>query len=232
MIPLIYVTIGRPLAVVDATGAPRRRCMRKSKAETAKTRQRIVDVAAQAFRSNGVAATGVAEIMAAAGLTHGGFYRHFGSKDQLLAEACSAGLDSMVRSYRRASESGRETFVKHLQGSLTPAYRDHREGGCPLVAMGSELARADDATRRGASRGFQDLVDEIAGWLPARPGREVRDEAIAVLTGMIGAVTMSRVVGDARLSARILRAGRDDLSRRFATSPRAPRTGVSGKRRA
>lgn len=65
--------------------------MRKSKTETAETRRRIVDLAAQTFRSNGIAATGVAEIMAAAGLTHGGFYRHFGSKDQLVAEACSVG---------------------------------------------------------------------------------------------------------------------------------------------
>lgn len=205
--------------------------MRKSKAETAKTRQRIVDVAAQTFRSNGIAATGVAEIMAAAGLTHGGFYRHFESKDQLLAEACSAGLDSMVQSYHDASEDGREAFVRNLQDSLTPAYRDDRAGGCPLVAMGSELARADDVTRRGASRGFEELVDAIAEWLPARSGREVRDEAIAVLTGMIGVVTMSRVVDDARLSARILRAGRDDLSRRFGTTTAGPRTGARRKRR-
>lgn len=204
--------------------------MRKSKTETAKTRRRIVDVAAQTFRSNGIAATGVSEIMSIAGLTHGGFYRHFESKDHLLAEACAAAMDSMVRSYRNASQGGREAFVRNLQASLTPAYRDARQGGCPLVAMGSELARADDATRRRASQGFDELVDEIAEWLPARSGRAVRDEAIAVLTGMIGAVTMSRVVDDARLSARILRAGRDDISRRFGTSAAAPRTGTTPKR--
>jgi TetR/AcrR family transcriptional regulator, transcriptional repressor for nem operon len=206
--------------------------MRKSKAETAKTRQRIVDVAAHEFRSNGVAATGVAQIMAAAGLTHGGFYRHFGSKDQLLAEACTSGLDSMVQSYRSAAQGGREAFVRNLQASLTPAYRDDRSGGCPLVAMGSELARADEVTRRGASRGFEELVEQIAEWLPARSGREVRDEAIAVLTGMIGAVTMSRVVDDARLSARILRAAKNDVSRRFGTTSSGPRTAVRRGRRA
>ena len=203
--------------------------MRKSKTETAETRRRIVDLAAQTFRSNGIAATGVAEIMAAAGLTHGGFYRHFGSKDQLVAEACSSGLDDMVRSYRSASEGGREGFVKHLQSCLTPAYRDDRSGGCPLVAMGSELVRADAATRRGASNGFQQLIDEIAQWLPAKSRREARDEAIAVLTGMIGVVTMSRVVDDARLSARILRVGKDELGRRFGTN--APRRRGSVRRR-
>ena len=205
--------------------------MRKSKAETAETRKRIVDLAAQAFRNHGIAATGVAEIMAAAGLTHGGFYRHFGSKDQLVAEACSASLDGMVQAYRSASEGGRDVFVKNLQSSLTPAYRDDRSGGCPLVAMGSELVRADQATRRGASRGFQELLEEIAQWLPAKSGREARDDAIAVLTGMIGAVTMSRVVDDARLSARILRVGKDELARRFGTDSPRRRGSVNRKQR-
>lgn len=206
--------------------------MRKSKVETARTRKRIVDLAAQTFRSNGIAATGVAEIMAAAGLTHGGFYRHFGSKDQLVAEACSSGLDDMVQSYRSASERGRDVFVKNLQSSLTTAYRDDRSGGCPLVAMGSELARADAATRRGASNGFEELIDEIAQWLPANSGREARDDAIAILTGMIGAVTMSRVVDDARLSARILRVGKDVIARRFETNSPKQQASVQHKRRA
>lgn len=205
--------------------------MRKSKTETAATRKRIVDLAAQAFRNNGIAATGVAEIMAAAGLTHGGFYRHFSSKDQLVAEACAAGLDDMIQSYRSASAGGRDVFVRNLQSALTPAYRDDRSGGCPLVAMGSELVRADPATRHGASNGFQELLDEIARWLPAKSGRQARDDAIAVLTGMIGAVTMSRVVDDARLSARILRVYRDELSRRFGTRPSRRRGGVNRKQR-
>jgi len=205
--------------------------MRKSKAETAETRKRIVDLAAQAFRSNGIAATGVAEIMAAAGLTHGGFYRHFDSKDQLVAEACSVGLGSMVDAYRGASKGGRNAFVRNLQASLSPAYRDDRSGGCPLVAMGSELARADAATRRGASNGFEELIDEIARWLPARSGREARDEAIAVLTGMIGAVTMSRVVDDPSLSARILRAGRNEIARRFGTHAARPRASINARGR-
>lgn len=205
--------------------------MRKSKAETAKTRKRIVDLAAQTFRSNGIAATGVAEIMAAAGLTHGGFYRHFGSKDQLVAEACSSGLDDMVQSYRSASDRGRDVFVKNLQASLTPAYRDDRSGGCPLVAMGSELARADAATRRGASTGFQELLEEIAKWLPANSGREARDDAIAILTGMIGAVTMSRVVDDVRLSARILRVGKDAIARRFETTSQPQRSSTDRRKR-
>lgn len=205
--------------------------MRKSKSETAETRKRIVEVAARTFRSNGIAATGVAEIMAAAGLTHGGFYRHFDSKDQLVAEACSAGLGSMVQAYRGASKGGRSAFVKNLQASLTTAYRDDRSGGCPLVAMGSELARADAATRRGASSGFEELIDEIARWLPAKSGREARDEAITILTGMIGAVTMSRVVDDTPLSARILRVGKSEIARRFGAEDPKPRARVNAKRR-
>jgi len=205
--------------------------MKKSKAETAATRKRIIDLAAQAFRNNGIAATGVAEIMTAAGLTHGGFYRHFSSKDELVAEACSAGLDDMIQSYRSASAGGRDAFVNNLHASLTPAYRDDRSSGCPLVAMGSELVRADPATRHGASTGFQALLDEITQWVPAKSGREARDDAIAILTAMIGAVTMSRVVDDARLSARILRVCRHDLARRFGKRPPRRRAGVNRRQR-
>src|ERR1700761_7631799 len=98
--------------------------MKKSKAETAKTRERIVQVAAQQFRRNGIQQTGVADIMAAAGLTQGGFYRHFESKDQLVAEACAASMDHIVRAAEAATEEGDDAFLTYLANVLSCRNRD------------------------------------------------------------------------------------------------------------
>jgi TetR/AcrR family transcriptional repressor of nem operon len=136
--------------------------VKKSKAETAQTRRRILEVAAQAFKSNGIHSTGVAEIMAAAGLTQGGFYRHFASKEQLVAEACADSMGALVESAEAASDAGDASFRKHLEEFLSTEYRDDCLGGCPLVAMGSELARADSATRRAVSQGFRELIEIMA----------------------------------------------------------------------
>ena len=132
--------------------------MRKSKAEAAETRKRIVAAAAAEFRKNGIVATGLADLMKAAGLTHGGFYKHFESKDQLVAEACA--------------EAGRELSEKvaanTAKGSAVSSYlstrhRDNPADGCPLAALGPELARCDEKTRAVATAGFERLVGILAG---------------------------------------------------------------------
>jgi TetR/AcrR family transcriptional repressor of nem operon len=186
--------------------------MKKSKAETAETRRRIVEVATQAFKCSGIQGTGVAEIMAAAGLSHGGFYRHFASKEQLVAEACAVGMDMLIESVGTAGPGGRESLLKHIEYSLSAEYRDDTLGGCPLVAMGSELVRTDAATRRVASQGFEGLVDVIAKWMPAESPATARDDAIFTLVAMMGAVTMSRIVDDPDTSDRILRVTKKRLA--------------------
>src|ERR1700753_1722105 len=98
--------------------------MKKSKAETAKTRQRIVEVASETIRTQGIDATGVAEVMAAAGLTHGGFYRHFESKDQLVAAAVALSRKDFVAGTLTATEQGADAVLQHLQQYVSPAYRD------------------------------------------------------------------------------------------------------------
>src|SRR5262245_24267016 len=143
--------------------APLRRCetMRKSRIEAAKTRERIVTAAAAEFRQHGIAGTGLADLMKAAGLTHGGFYRHFKSKDQLVAEACSAAVATMAE--RVASSTSRERGRKGLEAAvadyLPKEHRDNPRDGCPLAALGSEMARADTQTPAPATRGFLRLVD-------------------------------------------------------------------------
>lgn len=187
--------------------------MKKSKTETAQTRKRIVDVASQAFRGHGIEATGVAEIMSEVGLTHGGFYRHFESKEQLVFEAIAKSLDDLVVASEEASKQGAEAILKHFQNYVSPAYRDDVEHGCPLAANGSELVRADDATRRSATEAFQKIFGSLAPYIRRQKGEDGNDAAMSVLTNMIGALTMSRVVDDPELSARILRVTRDRIAK-------------------
>lgn len=200
--------------------------MRKSKAETAQTRKRIVEEAARAFRSNGIHATGVAEIMSALGLTHGGFYRHFQSKEQLVAEACTSSMDLLIEAAETAASAGDESFLKHLETLLSARYRDDYLGGCPLVAMGSEIARADMETRRAVSEGFRKLVDIIASRNKPTGSPSMRDDAIFTLFSMIGAVTMARVIDEPELSDRILKVAR----KRLASRPGKEKKGRSGRK--
>jgi len=181
--------------------------MRKSKQEAAATRQRIVKAAAATFRKNGIAGTGLSDLMAAAGLTHGGFYRHFDSKDQIVARACTAAVDSLVEqlaaaTFRKSPKQGLKTIVENY---LSAAHRDEPADGCPLAALGSEMARADEGTRAAATQAFLKLVGVIASQFgKARPDLARRRALVAAST-MIGALTMSRIVTDSELSAAILR---------------------------
>ncbi len=171
---------------------------KKSKTETAQTRKRIIDVAAKAFKSNGIEATGVAEIMSAAGLTHGGFYRHFESKEQLIAEACASSMELLVAAAEAASDGGDAAFLKHLKAFLSYL------SGCPLVTMGSELARADIETRRAASMGYLQIIDVMAKHSRANRAKLAKEDAIFTVSSMIGAVTMARIMDDPEVSDQIL----------------------------
>src|SRR5580704_14111974 len=128
--------------------------MRKSKEEAAQTRQRIVTAASKEFRKHGIVATGLNDLMSAAGLTHGGFYKHFESKDHLVAEACAEAVEMILEKLAAAaSEMGGAAAAY-----LSTGHRDHPATGCPLSAIGSELARSDKRTRAAATVGFLKLV--------------------------------------------------------------------------
>jgi TetR/AcrR family transcriptional repressor of nem operon len=178
--------------------------MKKSKAETAETHKRIVEVAAQAFKKKGIDATGVAEVMVAAGLTHGAFYRHFPSKEALVAEAATVSMDVFVDAAQSAAAKGPSSFLKYLRSYLTSEFRDEELGGCPVIQLGSELARVDTATREGISRGLKQLIEIAVKTGGADAGDSAEDDAIFTISAMIGAITMSRLVDDAKLSERVL----------------------------
>ena len=187
--------------------------MRKSKQEAALTRQRIIKAAAAAFRKNGIAGTGLSDLMASAGLTHGGFYRHFDSKDQVVAEAFTAAAESLAEELaasasRKSPQRGLKAIVEKY---LAAAHRDEPADGCPVAALGSEIARGDERTRAAATLALLKFVEIIASQFDkTRPDVARRRAWIAAAT-MIGALTISRIVTDSELSAAILRQAEKQL---------------------
>src|SRR6266481_2794116 len=202
-------------------------CMRKSKQEAAVTRQRIIRAAAAAFRKNGIAGTGLSDLMAAAGLTHGGFYRHFDSKDQIVAEACAAAGESAIATFfsNKSPQSGLKARVAKY---LSPAHRDDPSAGCPLAALGSEIARCDEKTRAAATQAFLELVNIIAAESGETRSDVARRRAWVAAATMIGALTMSRIVTDSYLSSSILREARKQLVDRRLTKCRRLRSREPG----
>src|SRR5262249_17887324 len=154
--------------------------MRKSRKEAAQTRKRIVEAAAREFRKNGIVATGLNDLMKAAGLTHGGFYKHFASKDQLVAEACTAAVDAAIASFGMEAQP----TINAVAAYLSTRHRDDPASGCPLAAIGSELSRTDKKTREAATEGFKGLVAVLAG---KSETQDARRRALAAVATMIGA---------------------------------------------
>ena len=180
--------------------------MRKSREEAAETRKRIVRAAACKFREKGIGATGLTDLMKAAGLTHGGFYKHFASKDELVAEATAEAVDAAIDEWL----TGSPTIAATVGAYLSTRHRDDPASGCPLAAVGSELSRSSKKVREAAAEGFVRLVEFLARKADTV---DARRRAVAAAATMIGALTMSRVVTDQGLSAEILREAQRSLIR-------------------
>ncbi|MDX8470268.1 TetR family transcriptional regulator [Mesorhizobium sp. VK23B] len=189
--------------------------MKKSKIETAETRKRIIVSAAREFRERGIEETSLAELMAAAGLTDGGFYRHFDSKAQLVQESVELAVDEVIATFENAAgrSKGRRAVMAVVEEYLTPEHRDNLATGCILAANGSEVARADAAVRERATAGIARLIDILAERYRQSSDRLARQEAIGALSAMVGALTLARVASDAKLSDEIMQATRRQLGR-------------------
>jgi TetR/AcrR family transcriptional repressor of nem operon len=180
--------------------------MRKSRSEAAETRRRIVRTAAGTFRRDGLETPGLDDLMGAAGLTRGGFYRHFASKDQLAAEALAEAFDGVIASMSAAiAERGdRSPIAAAADRYLNATHRDGPEEGCPLAALGSELARAGDSVRAVATDGLRRMLETVSGDADPAQTAAARDTALVSLSAMIGALTMARMVDDPTLSDALL----------------------------
>jgi TetR/AcrR family transcriptional repressor of nem operon len=166
-----------------------------------------VKTAAAEFRQKGINGVGLADLMAAAGLTHGGFYRHFESKDQLVAEASAAAIEAAnetawVPLLKQSKRNGLDALVAKY---LSEDHRDDERGGCPFAALGSEFARSDKNTRAAVTEGLLKFADAIAAQLPDLRPDVARRRALVTLSTLIGALTLARMVNDPKLSTTILR---------------------------
>ena len=173
-----------------------------------RTRQAIVDVATTAIRAEGIEGARVSDVMRDAGLTHGGFYVHFGSKDDLVAEACAAGVvsarESVVAVASRATPKARVRAV--LDAYLTGARRD--AAGCTLATLGGEIARQPRKVRARFTRELAASLEAIAPLMAGMDEERRVDQVLAMVASMVGAMMLSRAVSDRALSDRILDVGR------------------------
>lgn len=186
--------------------------MRYEKGHKEETRRRIVETAARRFRRDGIEATGIAGLMADSGLTHGGFYAHFSSKEDLVRSAVDTAMKGTVADHAAAAAAARgegrdglETIVRRY---LSRAHRDQPETGCAIASLTAELARSSTETRAALARDAGELIDLIAGELPDPGAGDVRSRATIVLALMVGALQLARATPDVSASDALLAAAR------------------------
>ncbi|MGN6528452.1 MAG: TetR/AcrR family transcriptional regulator [Burkholderiaceae bacterium] len=198
--------------------------MRSSRARAEDNRQRVVDESSRLFRERGFDGVGIADLMQAAGMTHGGFYKQFQSKDDLAARASEAALARALEfwhDYLGEKDDPRAAFVRAY---LSPRHRDAHDRGCLLPALAADAARRPAPVRQA----FTDAIVAIAELLerpPAHPGEDTRGPALAALAQVVGAVVLARATDDAALSGAVLDAARRALGVE-AAAPRAAAPGA------
>jgi TetR/AcrR family transcriptional repressor of nem operon len=181
--------------------------MKVTREQAAENRERILDAAAKLFRERGLDGIGVADLMKSAGLTPGGFYGHFSSKEALMAQACARALEGPVQKWRARSLS------EIVQSYLSGRHRDHPGTGCAIATLAGDVSRQGAPVRRAFTEGLRSLIEVLERLVPGGSGAARRKKALAVYSSMVGALVLSRAVDDPELSAEILRAVSSSLTR-------------------
>jgi TetR/AcrR family transcriptional repressor of nem operon len=192
--------------------------MRLTKEQAEQNRHLIVETASRMFRLHGVENVAVADIMKEAGFTHGGFYNHFESKDELAAEAIASAFDVVVNDLweklaaRRRSQESLSSFVVRY---LSPQHRDTKSGGCPASAFPVDAARNGKTVQTAFVKGIETYLDLIAAQMDGDE-QQARQQAIALFSGLVGAMMLSRAVkkSDPTLSDELLSSTRKTLKLR------------------
>jgi TetR/AcrR family transcriptional regulator, transcriptional repressor for nem operon len=178
------------------------------------THERIVEVASRAIRRSGYDGTGVADIMKEAGLTHGGFYAHFESRTALLAEAGDrAGAEGVAAAARVAAAAPPGQAIEAImQAYLSQQHIDSMENGCPVCALGSEMPRQAPEVRRAATIHIKEMIDLIARQLPNWGEPQAHEQAMVLVSSLIGTTMLARAVDDPKLSLALRTATLNQLS--------------------
>lgn len=183
--------------------------MRVSREQAAQNRERIIERAAQLFRERGFEGIGVADLMKEAGLTHGGFYGHFESKDDLIAEASARALTRSLALWRKLAERASGDQLSAIAGAyLASSHRDNPGAGCLLAALGPDVSRQGAAVRRAATDHLRSAFDLLAKLVRDTSKAARRRKGISTYATLVGAMVMARAVDDRELSQEILDAGR------------------------
>jgi TetR/AcrR family transcriptional repressor of nem operon len=190
--------------------------MRASREKFAESRERILAVAAKLFREKGFDGIGLADIMKAARLTHGGFYRHFGSKDDLEAQAIGVALATTTADWSRLIEHAAARPLSALTDEyLSPRHRDDPGKGCAFAALGADVARQGERVRSAFTAGLKPFLQLLSNTIPGRSKAVRRRKAIATMAELIGTLILARAVDDTALSDEILAATSLNLSEVF-----------------
>ncbi len=216
--------------------------MRYSREHKLETHARIVKKASVRLREKGAHGIGVADLMKEAGLTHGGFYAHFDSREALVIEAFAHAMDRSTERWRKLAEQTPpdKRLATIVNSYLTTVHRDDPGHGCAVPTLGAEIARESPKTRRAFAAKLEQMIDMLAEQLPgatpkavpnkAAPNKAARKQAMATLATMMGTLVLSRIAGSGEFSEDILSAGRDAVLDGTTSSAKAAKPKAVAKK--
>lgn len=180
----------------------------RTREQKLRTRKRIVEVASRGLLRTGANGMSVANLMKLAGLTHGGFYLHFESRDDLVIEAFALAMDRTVSRWKKLKEQEPVGIEEIIEWYLSESHRDGPAQGCALPSLGADIARWRPRAREVFSTKLEEMIDALAHWLSQESEKDWRRVAIGALATMLGSVVLARATADKTLSNDILEAGR------------------------
>lgn len=191
--------------------------MKVSREQFEENHRAIVDAASLDFREHGFGAVSVADLMHKAGLTHGAFYSHFTSKDDLISQAFSNACEGSMRVWETLDTTGqRSPFLAVVERYLRRTHLSRRGPGCPVAALGGEIARASPQVRATATSAIRRMIDHLARLAPGRSHQARRRRALATYASLVGGLVLARAVDDPKLADEIL----DAVSDQAGLAPR------------
>jgi len=198
--------------------------MRYSPEHKQETHHRIVKKASVRLREKGAHGIGVADLMKEAGLTHGGFYAHFDSREALVIEAFGYAMDRSMEHWRKLTEevSPDKRLAMIADAYLSTLHRDNPGHGCSIPALGAEIARESPKARKAFAGKLDEMIEMIAGNIPNVPRKAARKQAVATLATMAGTMLLARIAGSSELSDEVLKVGRDSALDCAKREPKVP----------
>jgi len=205
--------------------------MRYSREHKLETHARIVKKASVRLREKGAHGIGVADLMKDAGLTHGGFYAHFDSREALVIEAFSYAMERSTERWRKLAEKTPpdKRLATIVDSYLTAVHRDDPGHGCAIPTLGAEIARESPKTRKAFAVKLEQMIEMLAAQVPGVPHNAARKRALAAIATMMGTLVLARIAGNGDFSDEILGAGRDAVLDRASPPKRAAKKSLAKK---